>query len=56
MGHARARWQLGRVTLEAQAGALAPFVRYDFQAVVGGTVTGSAALGFSAALGGAFQF
>jgi hypothetical protein len=54
--HVRASWELGRWVLEAQAGALAPLVRYDFQAVVGGSVTGSAALGISAALGGSFLF
>jgi hypothetical protein len=54
--HARASWQLGRVVaLESQVGALVPFVRYRFEAVTGGEVTRSAALGLEAALGLSFR-
>jgi hypothetical protein len=52
---ARAGWQLGhRITLEAQAGLLVPFVRYRFSAVEGGDVSASASFGFDAALGCSF--
>jgi hypothetical protein len=53
---ARAGWQLGEsFTLEAQAGLLAPFVRYRFSAVEGGDVSTSATFGFDAAVGCSFR-
>lgn len=55
--HLRASWHVSRLAeIEAQIGALVPFVRYDFEALSGGTVTDSAALGLTAALGGAFRW
>jgi hypothetical protein len=50
--HARLGWQLGRaLTLEAQAGALVPFVRHRFEAATGGEVERSAPVGADVALG-----
>jgi hypothetical protein len=54
--HARGSWQLGRVVaLEAQVGALVPFLQYQFEAVTGGEVTASAPLGLETALGLSFR-
>jgi hypothetical protein len=55
VAHVRASWDVGRIALEAQVGLIVPFVRYDFTALTGGTVTGSAPLGFASALGVSFR-
>jgi hypothetical protein len=54
--HARGSWQVGRrLSLEGQVGLIVPFVRYDFTAETGGTVTESAPVGFASALGLSFR-
>jgi hypothetical protein len=55
VAHARAAWPLSAaVALEAQAGIVLPFVRYRFDALTGGEVASSTALGAEAALGVSF--
>jgi hypothetical protein len=54
--HLRVGWQLSRATaIEAQFGALFPFVHYRFRAETGGEVADSAALGMAAALGFSYR-
>jgi hypothetical protein len=54
-GLGRGHWQIGRaVSLEAQVGAIVPFVRYRFDTRSGGRVTDSAPIGVEAALGASF--
>lgn len=56
-GLVRGHWQVGRgLSLEAQVGAIVPFVRYRFDTRSGSEVADSAAAGVEAALGAAFLF
>ena len=56
-GLVRGHWQIGRaVSLEAQVGAIVPFVRYRFDTRSGSQVADSAAVGVDAALGASFLF
>ncbi|MET0413728.1 MAG: hypothetical protein ABW217_20630 [Polyangiaceae bacterium] len=55
IGLVRGHWQVGRVVaVEAQIGAIVPFVRYRFDTRSGSEVADSAALGVEAALGVSF--
>jgi hypothetical protein len=54
-GLVRGHWQFGRaLSLEAQVGAIIPFIRYRFDTRSGSEVADSAAAGVEAALGVAF--
>jgi hypothetical protein len=56
VGLVRGHWQFGRaLSLEAQVGALFPFVRYRFSSSSGNEVTNSAAAGVEFALGASFR-
>ena len=55
VAHLRGGWHFSSaIALEVQAGLVVPFVRYRFDALTGGEVAESAALGLEAALGLSF--